>query len=473
MSSPAAPSSPTSSPSLLAVPVATMRALVEEGDTRPLAWRRAQLEHLEALLSDAEAVLPQALADDMGKPPVEAWFEAVSVRHELRHTRRHLARWARPRPVPLPLWLLPGQGAVHLEPLGCVLIVGPWNYPFQLCLRPLVSALAAGNTAVLKPSEHAPRTADVIAALVQRHFPPEVVQVVTGDAAVGASLLEERFDHIFFTGSTRVGRLVMAAAARHLTPVTLELGGKSPAIVLDDAEVVPTARRLVWGKGMNAGQTCLAPDHLLVQPGIRGGLLEAMVQEGRRLYGDDPLASPDLARIVDGRQFERLEALLQAPREEGRILMGGRSDAAGRRIEPTLIRVDRPEEDPLMQEELFGPLLPVIEVPDLDAALAQVRRRPSPLAVYLFGGGPSERRCLLQGSRSGSVVYGDVILQAAAPGLPFGGVGESGMGGTHGEAGFRTFCQVRSVLNHPTWLDLPLRYPPYEGRLGWMKRLMG
>ncbi|MCS5691357.1 aldehyde dehydrogenase family protein [Cyanobium sp. FGCU-6] len=473
MSSPAAPASPASSPSLLAVPVTRMRAPVEEGTTRPLAWRRAQLARLEALLADAETVLPQALADDLGKPAVEAWMEGVSVRHELRHTRRHLAHWARPRSVALPLWLLPGQGAVHLEPLGCVLIVGPWNYPFQLCLRPLVSALAAGNTAVIKPSEYAPRTAETIASLVPRHFPPEIVQVVTGDADVGARLLEERFDHIFFTGSTRVGRLVMAAAARQLTPVTLELGGKSPAVVLDDADVVPTARRLVWGKGMNAGQTCLAPDHLLVQPGIRGRLLEAMAREGQRLYGDDPLASPDLARIVDARQFERLEALLQTPRLENRILMGGRSDAAGRRIEPTLIRVDRPDEDPLMQEELFGPLLPVIEVTDLDEALAQVRRRPSPLALYLFGGGSSERRRLLEGSRSGSVVFGDVILQAAAPGLPFGGVGESGMGGTHGETGFRTFSQVRSVLNHPTWLDLPLRYPPYAGRLGWLQRLMG
>lgn len=468
-----APVVPSAAAPLLTVSPEAMREPVTRGDTRPLAWRRTQLARLEGLLADAEAVLPQALADDLGKPALEAWVEGVSVRHELRHTRRHLAGWARPQPASLPLWLLPGRGSVHLEPLGCVLIVGPWNYPFQLCLRPLVSALAAGNTAVLKPSEHAPHTAETIAALVQRHFPPEVVQVVTGDAEVGARLLEERFDHIFFTGSTRVGRLVMAAAARHLTPVTLELGGKSPVIVLDDADLIPTARRLVWGKGMNAGQTCLAPDHLLVQPGIRGRLLEAMVQEGRRLYGDDPLASPDLARIVDGRQFERLEGLLQAPRQEGRILMGGRSDAAGRRIEPTLIQVDRPEEDPLMQEELFGPLLPVIEVTDLDAALAQVRRRPSPLAVYLFGGGPSERRRLLQGTRSGSVVFGDVILQAAAPGLPFGGVGESGMGGTHGEAGFRTFSQVRSVLNHPTWLDLPLRYPPYEGRLGWMQRLMG
>ena len=468
-----APAVPSEASPLLTVSPAVMREPVTRGDTRPLAWRRAQLQRLEALLDDAETVLPQALAGDLGKPELEAWVEGVSVRHELRHTRRHLARWARPRPVPLPLWLLPGRGTVHLEPLGCVLIVGPWNYPFQLCLRPLVSALAAGNTAVIKPSEYAPRTAETIAALVQRHFPPEVVQVITGDAEVGARLLEERFDHIFFTGSTRVGRLVMAAAARHLTPVTLELGGKSPAIVLDDADLVATARRLVWGKGMNAGQTCLAPDHLLVQPGIRRRLLETMAQESRRLYGDDPLTSPDLARIVDGRQFERLEALLQTPRQEGRILMGGRSDAAGRRIEPTLIRVDRPDEDPLMQEELFGPLLPVIEVTDLDAALAQVRRRPSPLAVYLFGGGPSEQSRLLQGSRSGSVVFGDVILQAAAPGLPFGGVGESGMGATHGETGFRTFSQVRSVLNHPTWLDLPLRYPPYEGRLGWMKRLMG
>jgi aldehyde dehydrogenase (NAD+) len=450
-----------------------MREPVHTGETRPLAWRLQQLERLGALLEQAREPLLQALAADLGKPPVEAWMEWQSVQHELRHTRRHLARWLRPRAAPLPAWLLPGRAAVHADPLGCVLIIGPWNYPFQLCLRPLVSALAAGNTAVLKPSELAPHTAELIAELVQDRFEPTVVQVVQGDAAVGARLLEERFDHIFFTGGSRVGRLVMAAAARHLTPVTLELGGKSPAIVLDAADLQASARRLVWGKGINAGQTCIAPDHLLVQPGIRGPLIEAMARECRRLYGDDPLASPDLAQIVDERQFDRLESLLQAPRQEGRILLGGRSDRANRRIEPTVIQVDQPERDPLMQEELFGPLLPVLTVTSLEAALAQIRLRPSPLAIYLFGGSAAERRQLLRGSRSGSVVFDDVILQAAAPGLPFGGVGESGMGAYHGETGFRTFSQPRSVLDHPTWLDLPVRYPPYGGRLAWLQRLMG
>ena len=450
-----------------------MREPVHTGETRPLAWRLQQLERLGALLEQAREPLLQALAADLGKPPVEAWMEWQSVQHELRHTRRHLARWLRPRAAPLPAWLLPGRAAVHADPLGCVLIIGPWNYPFQLCLRPLVSALAAGNTAVLKPSELAPHTAELIAELVQDRFEPTVVQVVQGDAAVGARLLEERFDHIFFTGGSRVGRLVMAAAARHLTPVTLELGGKSPAIVLDAADLQASARRLVWGKGINAGQTCIAPDHLLVQPGIRGPLIEAMARECRRLYGDDPLASPDLAQIVDERQFDRLESLLQAPRQEGRILLGGRSDRANRRIEPTVIQVDQPERDPLMQEELFGPLLPVLTVTSLEAALAQIRLRPSPLAIYLFGGSAAERRQLLRGSRSGSVVFDDVILQAAAPGLPFGGVGESGMGAYHGETGFRTFSQPRGVLDHPTWLDLPVRYPPYGGRLAWLQRLMG
>lgn len=467
------PAAPHALPPLLAVPIERMREPVLNGETQPLAWRRLQLERLAALLEDAAATLPQALDADLGKPPLEGWMEAVSVQHEWRHTRRHLAGWMRARPVPLPLWLQPGRARSQPMPLGCVLIIGPWNYPFQLCLRPLVSALAAGNTAVLKPSEQAPHTAALIAELVARHFPPEIVQVVQGDADTAARLLEERFDHILFTGGGRVGRLVMAAAAPQLTPVTLELGGKSPAIVLDGADLLPTARRLVWGKGMNAGQTCVAPDHLLVQPGIRPALLEAIAGECRRLYGDDPLRSPDLARLINDRQFARLEALLEAPRREGRLLLGGRSDAAARRIEPTLIRVDDPLTDPLMQEELFGPLLPVLSVPSLDAALDQIRSRPSPLAIYLFGGSAAERRQLLQRSRSGSVVFDDVILQAAAPGLPFGGVGESGMGAYHGETGFRTFSQPRSVLDHPTWLDLPVRYPPYAGRLAWLQRLMG
>ena len=329
--------------------VDSLREPVSRGLTRPLAWRRDQLARLTALLDGAEEAILAALAADLGKPPVEAYFEVVAVRQELRLCQRQLRRWMAPRPVPVPLSQRPGQARLLPEPLGCVLIIGPWNYPFSLTIQPLVSALAAGNSAVLKPSEHAPRTSALIAQLVARHLEPAVVQVVEGDGAVASELLQLRFDHIFFTGGGRVGRLVMEAAARHLTPVTLELGGKSPAIVLADADLDTTARRLIWGKGLNAGQTCIAPDHVLVEASVRPALVERLTREITRHYGEDPLASPDLARIVNRPQFERLYGLLEGARQQGQLLAGGQSDRERLRIAPTLLAVEAAD-DPLMHE---------------------------------------------------------------------------------------------------------------------------
>ncbi len=414
----------------------------------------------------------EALASDLGKPVLEASFELVAIRQELRLTRRRLRRWMAPRHLSLELSLRPGQAFQQAEPLGCVLIIGPWNYPFQLCLHPLVSALAAGNSAVLKPSEHAPRTAALIAEAVAAWFPAEVVQVVCGDGAVAAQLLEEQFDHIFFTGGGRVGRLVMAAAARHLTPVTLELGGKSPAIVLADADLAVSARRLAWGRSLNAGQTCVAPDHVLVQPAAAEALVQTMARELERFYGSDPLQSPDLGAIVNQAQYDRLSGLLAGAQARGQVLHGGRCDPERRRIEPTLVAVSSGE-DPLMQEELFGPLLPIQQVETLDRALEEIRSRPKPLALYLFSHDRSAQQRVLNETSSGGVCFNDVVMQAGSSQLPFGGVGESGMGSYHGEAGFLTFSHLRSVLRRPFWLDIPLRYPPYAGKLPLVQRLLG
>jgi aldehyde dehydrogenase (NAD+) len=337
----------------------------------------------------------------------------------------------------------------------------------------LISALAAGNTVVLKPSEFAPHTASLIANKLTQVFPPHIVQVVQGDGEVGAQLLENRFDHIFFTGGGRVGRLVMAAAARHLTPVTLELGGKSPAIVLDDAEISTTARRLVWGKGLNTGQTCVAPDHVLVVPEVRGALLEAIGQEISRMYGPDPLTSPDLGRVVTTQHFDRLASLLSGATARGQVLLGGRIDRSERRMEPTVLRVEDPDNDPLMREELFGPLLPVLTVPDLDAAIARVQAAPKPLALYLFGRRAQDQERLRQRTSSGSLVFNDVVIQVGAPQLPLGGVGESGIGAYHGVTGFLTFSHQRTILNQRFWPDITFRYPPYAGKLPMLKRLLG
>lgn len=457
----------------LALPVEAMRQPVIEGATRPLAWRLEQLGRLETLLSDLEAGLLEALARDLGKPPLEAYFELVGVREELKHTRGHLKRWMAGRRISMPAWSWPARAKLRPEPLGCVLILGPWNYPFQLCLQPLISALAAGNTVVLKPSEFAPHTAQLIASRLERLFPPTIVQVVQGDGQVGAQLLETRFDHIFFTGGGRVGRLVMAAAARHLTPITLELGGKSPAIVLADAPIATTARRLVWGKGLNAGQTCVAPDHLLVVPEVMEPLLAAIADQIRALYGPDPLASTDLGRLVNLPQFDRLAALLAGAERRGQVLLGGRSNREERRIEPTLLRVDDPDQDPLMQEELFGPLLPVVRVSDLDAAIRRVQAGPKPLALYLFGQRAEDRERLRLRTSSGSLAFNDVVVQVGAPQLPLGGVGESGMGAYHGQTGFLTFSHQRSILEQRFWPDIAFRYPPYAGKLPTVRRLLG
>jgi len=350
---------------------------------------------------------------------------------------------------------------------------GALELPLQLCVQPLISALAAGNTVVLKPSEFAPHTANLLAQRLERLFPPTILRVVLGDGLVGAQLLERRFDHIFFTGGGRVGRLVMAAAAQHLTPVTLELGGKSPAIVLADAPIATTARRLVWGKSLNAGQTCVAPDHLLVVPEVMAPLLKAIDDQIRQLYGPNPLASPDLGRVVTLQHFNRLAALVSRAQEGGQVLLGGRMNREERRIEPTLLRVDDPENDPLMREELFGPLLPVVRVANLDAAIARVQAGPKPLALYLFGQRKEDRERLRLRTSSGSLAFNDVVVQVGVPQLPLGGVGESGMGAYHGHTGFLTFSHQRSILEQKFWPDIAFRYPPYTGKLSLVKRLLG
>ena len=398
-----------------------MREMVGRGLTRPLGWRLDQLQRLRSLIETHEKDVLDALAKDLGKPPTEAFFEVVALLQELKLTQKNLRRWMRPRPIPVPLAQRPGRAAVVPEPLGCVLIIGPWNYPFSLTLQPLISALAAGNTAVLKPSEHAPAVADLIAQLIPQHFDPDVVNVELGDGAVAAHLVALPFDHIFFTGGGSIGRKVLEGAAANLTPVTLELGGKSPALVLDGADPDISGRRLIWGKGLNAGQTCIAPDHLLVTDGLRQPLLNAMTAARSAMYGDDPLQSEQLGCIVNQRQFERLANLLEGARADGRILLGGEIDHGERRIAPTVIRVDS-RQDPLMADELFGPLLPLLSLDNLDEALMEIRRGPKPLALYVFGGNEAQQQQVLSTTSSGGVCINDVIMQAGIPDMPFGGV---------------------------------------------------
>ena len=458
--------------SLSAIRLEQMRDRVNRGETRSLNWRLEQLKRLRALVMNHEQEVLKALEQDLGKPPTEAYFEVVALLQELKLTETNLRRWMRPRSVSVPLAQQPGQASVIPEPLGCVLIIGPWNYPFSLTLQPLISALAAGNTAVLKPSEHAPAVADLIERLIAVHLDDEVVNVQQGDGGVAAGLVAMPFDHIFFTGGGAVGSRVLAGAAPNLTPVTLELGGKSPALVLNGADLDVTARRLIWGKGLNAGQTCIAPDHLMVEPDLKAPLLRAMASARQEMYGDDPIRSGELARIINEHQFKRLERLLETARSDDRILLGGEISPDERRIAPTMIRVDD-RNDPLMQEEVFGPLLPVLTMNDLTGSLREIRRGPKPLALYLFGGTSMQQQQVLETTSSGGVCLNDVVMQVGVPDLPFGGVGSSGMGRYHGKSGFDTFSHQKAVLKRPFRFDFKLRYPPYKLDLKLLRRLAG
>ncbi len=434
---------------------------------RPESFRREQLRRLEAALLADEPALLEALRADLRKPAQEAWASELGlVLSDVRHALRHLHDWMQPQRRRAPWLAWPARAWVQPEPYGVALILGPWNYPVQLLLSPLVGALAAGNCAVVKPSELAPQTAAVLARLLRGIFPEEYVAVVEGGPEMAEALLRERFDHIFFTGSTAVGRAVMAAAARHLTPVTLELGGKCPCLVCADTPIEVAARRIAWGKFLNAGQTCVAPDYVLVERAVAPALLAALPRVLRAFYGDDPRQSPDYGRIVNRRHFDRLIGYLN----QGRIVCGGQHDAAELYVAPTIL-ADVPPDAPVMQEEIFGPILPVVEVADLDAALTWLRDRPTPLALYLFTRDRRTQARVLAATRSGGVCLNDTVLHITGKDLPFGGLGESGMGRYHGRASFDCFSHQRAVLRRGFTWDLPGRFPPARLSLAALKRL--
>lgn len=437
------------------------------GATRPLEFRRAQLRRLHDALATHESALLRALEADLHRPAAEAWFSEIAlVSSEIQHALRHLPSWTKLQRCHLPVLALPGRAWVQPEPLGVALIIGPWNYPVQLLLLPLVSALAAGNCAVLKPSEFAPQTAEAVARLIHETFPEHYVAVCPGGRDVAEALLRERFDKIFFTGGTAAGRAVMAAAAQHLTPVTLELGGKCPCLVCADAPLDVAARRIAWGKFLNAGQTCVAPDFVLGERPILEALIRALQQALREFYGDDPRQSPHYGRIVNGRHFERLAGLLGA----GRVVCGGQRDAATLYFAPTIL-TDVPPDAPVMQEEIFGPILPVLAFDQLDEAMAMLAGRPTPLALYLFTRDRATQARVLAETRSGGVCLNDTVVHLLGKELPFGGLGESGTGAYHGRAGFDCFTHYRPVVRRTFFPDFRLRYPPPRFELPALKRV--
>ena len=449
-----------------------LQDLVLSGKTRNEKWRRAQLKSLSNLLENHQQEILKALSQDLGKPATEAFFEIIAVKQEIKLAQKSLSNWMKTRQINVPVSLKPAQALLQPDPLGCILIIGPWNYPFSLTLQPLVGALAAGNTAVLKPSEHAPNVSNLIKKLIEEYFPPEIVQVFEGDGNIAADLMTRQFDHVFFTGGENIGKKVMEAASKNLTPVTLELGGKSPAVVIDGANLEVTAKRVIWGKSLNAGQTCIAPDHLLVEDKLFDSLISNLINSINDFYGNTPLDSKHLGSIINEKQFNRLNNLLTQAKKNNQIIYGGDSNEKEKRISPTLIKIDN-RNDPLMKEELFGPLLPILSIKNLDQAISDFKLLPKPLALYLFGGGEKEQGKVLSMTSSGGVCFNDVVLQAGIPELPFGGVGTSGMGKYHGKAGFDNFTHYKSVLKRPFWLDLNFRYPPYKLDLSLLNKLIG
>jgi len=446
--------------------LAQAQAFRNTGTARSVAYRREQLQTLAVAIESREGVILDALQQDLGKPRIEAYASEIGfVLADIRYALKYLDDWASPRRCHSPLWLQPASSRVHPEPYGVVLIIGPWNYPFALTLSPLVSAMAAGNGACVKPSEYAPHVSGVITRLLRDHFQPDSITAVEGNASLARELVSQPFDKIFFTGSTSVGRLVLAAAAPNLTPVTLELGGKSPCIICADADLEVAARRIVRGKFINAGQTCVAPDHVWIQSDLLQPWLQHVTRTLREFYGADPKHSPDYGRIVNLSHLKRLTAYLQ----QGRIECGGHHDESDRYLAPTILTAVSPSA-PVMQEEIFGPILPVLPFENLDDVIDHLRRRPRPLALYAFTGDRATRDRLLAETSSGGVCFNDTLSHILNRDLPFGGLGESGMGAYHGKAGFDTFTHYRSVMTRSSRLDPNLSYPPSRISLAALKR---
>jgi aldehyde dehydrogenase (NAD+) len=438
-----------------AAEVARLRATFRSGRTRDISWRLTQLAGIERLLAECEGEIVTALRDDLGRPAHYAWLgDIAGTAAEAAYARKHLRHWARRRRTRLPLAMQPGRAFYQYEPLGVVLIIGPWNYPVYLTLGPLIGALAAGNCAVVKPSEHAPATAALLARLLPRYLDPDAVAVLEGDAAVSQDLLAQDLDHVFFTGGPEIGKKVMQAAAARLIPVTLELGGKSPVIVAADADLTVAARRIAWTKLLNSGQTCIAPDYVLAEPGVRDELVRRIADTVAEFQAGEPAGQ----RIVSPRQLDRIAGLLDGA--GGTVAMGGGVDREAQAIEPTIV-VDPDPGAPLMSEEIFGPVLPVLTVPTIEAAIDFVNDRPKPLALYLFTGSRAVREQVLTSTTSGGAVVNHLTMHCLVPQLPFGGVGNSGMGAYHGEWGFQTFSHRKAVLTKPARPDPSLMYPPY------------
>lgn len=438
------------------------------GKTKEVAYRIDALTRLKEMIKSNEAELMDALKSDLNKTQFDSYITEIGILlEEIRFTLKQIKAWSQPRRVKSGLAQAGSKSYIYPEPYGVALIISPWNYPFQLAIAPLIGAIAAGNCAVIKPSELTQATSRLIADLIKRTFPEEYISVVHGDAETTQVLLKEKFDYIFFTGSVSVGKFIMEAASKHLTPVTLELGGKSPCIVHKDANLKLAAKRIAWGKFINAGQTCVAPDYLYVHHSVKEEFISTFKDTIKDLYSDDVFKNGEFTRIVSERHFNRLQAFF----ENGEILYGGRHESTSLTIEPTLIG-EITWEDPIMQEEIFGPLLPILEYNDEVSMISQINERPKPLALYVFSESKDFQEKILNTISFGGGCINDTIYHLSSPYLPFGGVGESGIGAYHGKGSFDVFSHEKSVLKQTTSFDLPFRYPNRTNALQQIKRII-
>jgi aldehyde dehydrogenase (NAD+) len=436
------------------------RQAFDSGITRPLSWRKTQLETMITMLEKHQDELSAALKVDLGRGVEEAWLYDIGFTiTEVKLMLKNLKKWTAPRKVPTPMVTKPASSMRVPQPLGVVCVIAPWNYPVQLLLIPAAGAIAAGNAVVMKPSEVSSETSRVLAKIVPLYFTDKAVAIVEGGVQETTELLKQKFDHIFYTGNGAVGRVVMRAAAENLTPVTLELGGKSPTIVDASANIAVAARRIAWAKYVNAGQTCVAPDYVLAHKSIANELVEAIRTSITEFYGEDPHASKDYSRVISPKHFSRLTSLISS----GKVAIGGQSEQAERYIAPTVL-VDVDQNSAVMQEEIFGPILPVLEVGSIDEAIGFVNSRPHPLALYVFAQDNSVNEKVVAETTSGGVTVNGTIMHMTGPYLPFGGIGESGMGAYHGQSGVDVFQHLKPVLKRSTMLDAPLAYPPYTKR---------
>ena len=437
-----------------------LSATFNSGKTRDLAWRRTQLKAVQRMMSECESELFDALRSDLGKSALESFATETSfVSADAAYSYKNLNRWSRKKRVTTPIVGQPGKSWIQPEPLGVVLVIGAWNYPVQLSLAGMSAAITAGNCVVIKPSEMAPATSALLARLVPKYMDPDCVRVVEGSVPETTALLELPFDHILYTGGGNVGRIVMAAAAKNLTPVTLELGGKSPCVVLPDANLEVTATRIVWGKFTNAGQTCVAPDYILTDADTEALLLPLLEKNIREMFGDDPQSSDSYGRMINERHLERVSALI----ESGHTAIGGQVDVADKYIAPTVI-TDVATDSPVMREEIFGPVLPIVRAENLEEAIELIRKSDKPLSAYVFTNDKRAERKFLEQVSCGNACVNDVMMFMAVHELPFGGVGPSGMGSYHGRNGFETFSHMKAVMRRGWWPDLATRYAPHTAK---------